>query len=98
MNLGDKIFVQKNDILLVQAIEKLMNDFIYQNSKNWENIYNKRDRKIIGTIVCFSFMSVSEDRNLLVTTTEWAINPRLNIRSSEEMLLNSIVDIVKITA
>jgi len=98
LNLGDKIFVQKNDILLVQAIEKLMNDFIYQNSKNWENIYNKRDRKIIGTIVCFSFMSVSEDRNLLVTTTEWAINPRLNIRSSEEMLLNSIVDIVKITA
>ena len=97
LNSGDNIFVQKNDTLLIQAVESLMNNFIYQNHKKWENIYVKRDRKLIGTIIYFSFMSVSEDRNLLVSTVEWAINPRLNIRTSEESLLNLIVQVVKVT-
>ncbi|KAF3982368.1 MAG: hypothetical protein HFP78_02190 [Methylococcales symbiont of Hymedesmia sp. n. MRB-2018] len=97
LNKGDNIFVQENDALLISAVEKLMNDFIVQNAKKWENIYASRDRKIIGTVVYFSFMSVSEDRSLLVSVAEWAINPRLNIRTSEENLLNSIVEIVKIT-
>ena len=91
LNQGDKIFVAANESQLRTSINRMMDRFIEQNSQVWENIYRRRDRKIIGTVIRFSFMSTVESINTLVHTSQWALNPRLGIKPGDEQILRELV-------
>lgn len=69
----------------------MMDKFIEENSNIWERVYSRRCRSIIGTIVRFSFMSVAEERNLLVTTSQWGLNPRQSVSDADERVLTNLV-------
>jgi hypothetical protein len=84
---GDKLLVKENDAALQASITQIMDIFIAQYSKQWEKVYKSKTKKIIGTMLRFSTMATSESRNLLVKVSEWGVNPRIGIRSSDEEAL-----------
>ncbi|WP_146204652.1 hypothetical protein [Massilia glaciei] len=86
LNRGNNIFVARNDNDLSASVDRQMNQFIEQYSQVWERIYERRHRKIIGTIIRFSFMATSEERNLLVHASQWGMNPRLGIAAGDEQI------------
>jgi hypothetical protein len=86
LNRGDKIFVTPNDNELVVSTERVMGQFIEDHSHIWQRVYERRDEKIIGTIIRYSFMATSEARNLLVHTSQWAVNPRLGVAKNDEQI------------
>lgn len=90
-NPGDKIYPRGNDLELVSSINQMMDRFIEESSNYWEKVYSRRSRSIIGTIIRFSFMSVSEGRNLLVTTSQWGLNPRQGVSDADERVLTNLV-------
>jgi hypothetical protein len=90
LNKGDKIFVTRNDDELLASADRIMDQFIREHSSVWERVYERRHKKIIGTIIRFSFMASSEARNILVHTSQWAVNPRLGIATSDEHLLREL--------
>jgi len=88
LNLGDSIYVAENDIQLIASVDRMMDEFIREYSEIWQKLYKRRSKKIIGTIIRFAFMSTSEDRNLLVNTSQWGMNPRLGISDSDQNIQN----------
>lgn len=88
---GDQFFVAQNDHQLLTAVDKLLDQFIADHSRIWQRVYERRHRKIIGTIVRFSFMAKSEDRNTLVYTSQWGINPRADISRNDEVIQQQLV-------
>ena len=84
INPQDQLFVSNNDSDLLESVEQMMDKFIKEYSSIWQRIYMRRNRKIIGTIIRFAFMSSSEARNILVHTSQWGVNPRLAISTSDE--------------
>lgn len=90
VNTGDRILVTSNDNELSDSIERIMGQFIQEYSGIWQRVYEGRDEKIIGTIVRCSFMATSEVRNLLVHTSQWIINPRLDVDSSDQQILRQL--------
>jgi len=91
LNRGDKIFVTQNDEELLASVDRTMDRFIQEHSHIWERIYERRHRKIIGTIIRFSFMASSETRGLLVHASQWAMNPRRGIPTSDEQIQRQLV-------
>ena len=91
LNCGDKIFVARDDRELTVSVEHQMNQFIEQHSQVWQHIYERRHRKIIGTIICFSFMASSEARNLLVHSSQWGMNPRRGLAAGDEQIQRQLV-------
>ncbi len=91
LNRGDKIFVTRNDNELLASVDRTMDQFIEEHSRIWERVYERRHKKIIGTIIKFSFMASSEARNLLVHASQWAMNPRLGVATSDEQLQRQLV-------
>jgi len=86
LNPGDEIFVAHSDRELLASVDRLMKQFIDEHSYIWQRIYERRNKKIIGTIVKCSFMASSEASNLLVYASQWGMNPRLGIAASDEQL------------
>lgn len=91
LNRGDKIFVARNDAELTTAVDRMMDQFIARYSKIWERIYERRHKKVIGTMIKFSFMASSEHRNILVHASQWAMNPRLGIAPADEQIQRQLV-------
>lgn len=91
LNRGDKIFMARNDESLLASVNQLMDHFIENHSLLWERVYERRHKKIIGTIIRFSFMATSEARGLMVHTSQWAINPRLGIAKNDEQIQRQLV-------
>lgn len=91
LNRGDKIFVASNDETLLASVNHLMGQFVKARAPIWERVYERRNKKIIGTIIRFSFMATSEARNLMVHTSQWAINPRLDIAKRDFQILRQLV-------
>lgn len=91
LNRGDTIFVTRNDNELLASVDRIMDQFIQKHSYIWQRVYERRHRKIIGTIIRFSFMASSEDRNLLVHASQWAMNPRLGIYMGDEQIQRQFV-------
>lgn len=91
LNKGDKIFVTRNDNELLASVDRMMDQFIQKHSHIWQRVYERRQKKIIGTIIRFSFMATSEARNLLVHASQWAMNPRLSISTSDEQIQRQLV-------
>ena len=94
LNWGDQIFVARNDSELLVSVDRQMDQFIEQYSQVWQRIYERRHKKIIGTIVSFSFMASSEARNLLVRTSQWGMNPRLGIAEGDKQIQRQLVTIL----
>lgn len=92
LNRGEGIFPSQNDTELLNSINAIMDQFIEQHSEKWQSVYKRRHKKIMGTIVRFSFMSTSEARNILVHTSQWAVNPRKDISSSDSALLKAFAE------
>jgi hypothetical protein len=97
LNRGDKIFVTRNDDELLASVNRMIDQFIEKHSHIWERVYQRRQRKIIGTIIRFSFMASSEARSLLVYASQWAINPRLGVATSDEQIQQQLVAILATT-
>jgi hypothetical protein len=91
LNRGDKIFVTRNDNELLASVDRTMDQFIEEHSHTWQRVYERRHKKIIGTIIRFSFMASSEARKLLVHASQWAMNPRLGVATSDEQIQRQLV-------
>lgn len=91
LNRGDKIFVTRNDSELLASVDRTMDQFIEEHSRIWQRVYERRHKKVIGTIIRFSFMASSEARNLLVHASQWAMNPRLGVATSDEQIQRQLV-------
>jgi hypothetical protein len=91
LNRGDKIFVTRNDNELLASVDRIMDQFIQEHSHIWQRVYERRHKKIVGTIIRFSFMASSEARNLLVHASQWAMNPRLGVATSDEQIQRQLV-------
>ncbi|WP_281915946.1 hypothetical protein [Caldimonas thermodepolymerans] len=91
LNRGDKIYVARGDNELLASVDRMMNQFIQEQSEIWQHVYQRRNKKIIGTLIRFSFMATSEARNLLVHTSQWALNPRLGVSHSDDQVLRQLV-------
>jgi hypothetical protein len=95
INPDDKIYIRKNDAELKSSLHELIKGFEMENSSLWERIYERRHKNVIGTIIYFSLMASSEERGLLVRTTQLAINPRTGIHAADKSLLESIVQAIE---
>jgi hypothetical protein len=91
---GDQLLVQNNDQNLNRALNEKMDTFIAENARIWERIYRKRNKKIIGTLLRFSFMAVSEQRNLAVHASQWGMNPRATASAPDQGLMKNFVNIL----
>jgi len=91
LNQGDKIYVSRDDLELLASIDRIMNEFIREHAQVWERVYRRRNKKIIGTIIRFSFMATSEARNILVHASQWSINPRLGASFADEEIQRRLV-------
>jgi len=96
LNPGDRIFVRENDAHLLQSVDRLMNDLIERFAPVWQRVYERRDRKVIGTIARFAFMSTSEERNLLVHTAQWGVNPRVGTSGQNEKIQEELASALNI--
>lgn len=95
LNSGSKIFVATDDDELLASVNHMMDEFIAQYSGIWQDIYKRRHRKVIGTIFRLTFMSSSKARNIPVYTSQWAMNPRLGIAASDELIQRQLVDLLQ---
>lgn len=91
LNWGDKIFVARNDSELLKSIDRTMDQFIAEHSHIWQRVYERRHKKVIGTIIRFAFMASSEARGILVYASQWAMNPRLGIAATDEQIQRQLV-------
>lgn len=91
LNRGDKIYIARDDNELRESVDHIMDQFIQDHSHIWQRVYQRRQRKIIGTIIRFSFMATSETRNMLVHASQWAMNPRLGVAPGDEQVQRKLV-------
>lgn len=92
LNRGDRILVTRNDNDLLAKVDRIMDQFIQEHSQIWQRVYKRRHKKIVGTIIRFSFMASSEARNLLVHSSQWAMNPRLDVATSDKQIQRQLVE------
>lgn len=95
LNQGDKILVQDTEAELLSSVDSFMDQFIRQYHREWEKIYERRDKKIIGTLIRFSFMSIVEARRILVHTAQWGVNPRIGVSDADRRLQRTLADKLK---
>lgn len=94
LNQGDKIYFAKNDDELLASISTIMDDFINKYCPIWERIYGDGQRKIIGTIINFSFMATSQSRNLVVYASQMALSPRQGAAKSDVLIQKRLVTLL----
>jgi len=87
---GDRLYVKQNDRKLIEGVDSITDQMIRQHSKEWEKVYLRKSNKIIGTLLRFSTMATSEERNLMVKASQWAVNPKGKARNSDEKLLEEL--------
>lgn len=91
---GNEIFARANERELRGSLNLLMDNFINENCRTWEEIYQRRSRKILGAIFRYSFVASSEADGLLITTDQWALNPALRCKDSETNTLRRITGLL----
>ncbi len=94
LHAGDQLLVRHNDVELINSVQKITETFIGQYSGLWNRIFKTKNSRIIGVLVHFSTMATSEERNLLVTVSDWGINPKVNISRYNSKLLAEIATII----
>ncbi|MCJ8503220.1 hypothetical protein [Desulfatitalea alkaliphila] len=91
---GDQLLVKANDVDLLNSVGKITETFIAQFSNQWNRIFETKNNRIIGTLVHFSTMATSQARNLLVTVSDWGVNPKVNTSHFNNSLLSEIATII----
>lgn len=91
LQLGDKIYEKKDDRELLCGLDSITDNIMRQYSKQWEKVYLEKSKKITGTLFRFSTMAISEERNLMVRASQWAVNPRKKAHRSDEVMLSGLV-------
>ena len=86
-----KLFVKQDDNTLQKGVNALLDSFVREYDHIWQNILTRKSKKIVGVILRLSLMGISEERNLLVTCSQWGINPKVNISEFESMHLRELV-------
>ena len=86
--------VKANDVELINSVGKITETFIAQYSNLWNRIFETKNKRIVGVLVHFSTMATSEERNLLVTVSDWGVNPKVNNSLYNNDLLHSIATII----
>ena len=97
LNNGDKILVKATESELLSSVDAIMDQFIRQYSGQWQKVYERRSKKIIGTLIRFAFMSSVEDRNILVYTSQWGVNPGIEITDADVHLQRALTEKLKRT-
>lgn len=87
---GDNLLVKPNDEELLNSVEKITETFIHRHAGLWNRVYETKNKRIIGTLVHFSTMAISEERNLLVTVSDWGVNPKITTSKFNNTLLQQI--------
>ncbi|MDW5415804.1 hypothetical protein R6242_04360 [Iodobacter sp. CM08] len=95
INAKNQVFISKNDSDLRASLSLLMDDFIHKNSRIWNVTFERKNEKLIGIILFFSFMSGSESRSILVHSSEVAISPRHGVSEKDRRLLQYLVAVLK---
>lgn len=95
LHAGDKLLVKDNDNELIRELDAITDKIVIQCSNNWQKIYGQKNENILGSLIHFSTMATSEERNLMVRAGQWAVNPKLNIRPSDEALLQQFAAAMK---
>lgn len=91
INPSDGLYVSQNEASLLTSTDRIMNQFIKSNFQVWEKVYKEKSRKILGMILRFSFMATSEKDNLIITITQWAVNPREGLSPFEVKFMEEFV-------
>ncbi len=91
---GDHLLVKPNDAELLDSVGKITETFIAQHSGLWNKIFESKNKRIVGTLVHFSTMATSEERNLLVTVSDWGVNPKVSTSKYNNTLLRNFATIV----
>jgi len=97
VNPKSNIYVSANDSELLGSVDRLIDNFIKENSPIWQRIYRRRDKKIVGTIVRFAFLASSKARNILVHSSQWGLNPRLENSNRNDLVLRHLAATLKNT-
>lgn len=87
--------MKDNDNELIRELDAITDKIVNQCSNNWQKIYGKKNKNILGSLIHFSTMATSEERNLMVRAGQWTVNPKLNIRPSDEALLQQFAAAMK---
>lgn len=95
LNPGDKIYSAKNDRILEDSIRREVLNFVHAYRSVWEDVYLRRDSKIIGTLVRISTMAQSEGRNLLVSSVQQVIDIRNGAKPADVELLTALARGIK---
>lgn len=91
LNKGDMMFVKERESEFPASVDAVMDNFIGEYSHIWNSILERRNPKIIGTIIRFAFMTSVEDRKLLLHTSQWAVSPRQGLSKTDEQLQRTLV-------
>lgn len=84
------LLVQPTERSLLNSLSMLVGDFISDNNHIWNKVIREKSNKIYGVIIRVSVMGVSEDRNLLVTCSQWGLNPRNDAKEIDNLLLREL--------
>ena len=95
LHAGDKLLVKNNDEELIRELDTITDKIVSQCSSDWQKVYDQKNKNIIGTLIRFSTMVTSEERNLMIRAGQWAVNPKLKIKSSDEDLLQRFAAAMK---
>lgn len=85
------LLVKGSDRELQIGFSALVDSFIQNHSHIWQNILKEKSKKIVGVILRIAIMGVSEERNLLVTMVQWAMNPKITNNYFETAHLQQLV-------
>ena len=85
-----------NDESLVNYIQQEVRNIIEQYHNSWQRIICKYNKKIIAVMIRISFMGISKIRNLMVTCSEWGVNPKNNIKDIEFMYLEELTKVINV--
>lgn len=89
---GDELFRATTELMLMRRLHKKMDWFILQNNRIWNRVYERRTDCILGTLLRFSFMCVSDADQLLIYTSQWGINPRDGLPSGRLAMLRQLAE------
>ncbi|WP_019529842.1 hypothetical protein [Dasania marina] len=95
LHAGDKLLVKNNDNDLISELDDITDKIVNQCSNDWQKVYGQKNKNIIGSLIHFSTMATSEEINLMVRAGQWAVNPKTNIRPSDEALLQQFAAAMK---
>jgi hypothetical protein len=89
-NDGSKILPKPTEDALLSEMRNYVEGFITKYRRDWEKVYQHRNKRIIGTLVRLSTMASVEERNLPTVATEWAVNPRDRLPDADHDFLQKL--------